>query len=220
MIYPVNDYRDKWYVAQGFGNKTIYGFHDGIDLNLKTGGDTDLGQELKAIAKGQVVYYHFASHATTGFGRHIIYRIDGGWGTRWIHYAHCLDTGFLNSPVEVPEGKVIAYLGKSGTSAAHLHMSIFKVDPGTFGIDNIPNTLDELNQYWEDPISFMDVWTQITPAPVITDQTPIPLGGVYGSPELQQVRSMLVAKDGDIISKSAEIENLKAKIQSARNILG
>lgn len=225
MIYPVGngteeDFEDKWYVAQGYGNPTTYGFHDGIDLNLKTGGDTDLGQELKSIASGRIVYYHCASHPTTGFGRHLVYRIEGPWGVRWVHYAHCLDTGFLGAIQDVPEGKIIAYLGKSGTTAAHLHMAIFKVDPGTFGIDNIPNTLDELHQYWEDPLAFLTQWTQAAPTPIFTDQTLIPIGGIYGSPELQALRSMLISKDADILAKNTEIESLKTKIQNVKNILG
>lgn len=52
MRYPVGqsgtreEYDKLWYSAQGFGAKTSYGFHEGEDFNLKTGGDTDLGQPL------------------------------------------------------------------------------------------------------------------------------------------------------------------------------
>lgn len=226
MIYPVGDgtrttFERDWYVAQGFGNPTSYGVHDGADINIKTGGDTDLGQELKAIAKGEIVYYHYGSHPTQNFGRHLVYKITGDFGTRFVHYAHCLDVGFLNLAQEVVEGRIVARLGKSGTPYAHLHMAIFKVDPTTLpsGIDSIAHNTNELNQIWEDPIAFLNTWTQVS-SPVITEQTHIPLGGTYGEPELQQVRSMLIAKDADLVSKSGEITNLKQRIQAAKNALG
>jgi hypothetical protein len=109
MRYPVSaggskqEFDDKWYVAQGFGATTTYGFHEGVDINLKTGGDTDLGQELKSISNGRIVYYHYSSHPTTGFGRHLVVKIDGAWGSRWVHYCHCLDTDFKNSSEDVTD---------------------------------------------------------------------------------------------------------------------
>jgi len=203
MIFPVGngtrqDFEDKWYVANSFGHPETYGFHEGADINLKTGGDTDLGQELKAIANGKLLYYHYSSHPTTNFGRHLVYRIEGAWGTRWIHYAHCLDTGFLNSVQDVTEGQVIAKLGKSGTGYAHLHMAIYKVDPATAGgIDNIANTATELNQYWEDPITFLNTWTATAPVPVpppVTDQSKYDFGDGFGIMELQAARSTMQAQ--------------------------
>jgi hypothetical protein len=172
--YPVTSdgslesFNRDWYNAQGFGAQTSYGYHEGADLNLKTGGDSDLGQELKAIANGRIVYYHYASHPTTGFGRHLVYKIDGGWGTRWVMYSHCDSNNFLGAVQDVSEGQIIARLGKSGNSpSAHLHWSIFKVDPATFGIDNFANNLTELNQHWEDPIAFVNTW-MVAPPPTPT----------------------------------------------------
>lgn len=224
MIFPVNDYETKWRIDQAFGNPTSYGFHEGVDLNLTSGGNTDLGQELKSIAAGKIVYFHYSSHPTTGFGRHITYRIDGAWGSRWVMYSHCDANGFLNAVQDVPEGKVIARLGNSGNSVtAHLHWSIFKVDPAlNGGTDNIANTIQELNNIWEDPIAFVKQWMAAPvpqPSP-ITEQTPIPLGGIYGNPELQSVRSMLMAKDSELGSNRAEINSLKQKIDAAKIALG
>jgi murein DD-endopeptidase MepM/ murein hydrolase activator NlpD len=167
VIYPTgskSDYEANWYCAQGFGSVTSYGKHEGRDENLKSGGDSDLGRELVAIAPGKIIYYHYASHPTTGFGRHLVYKIDGPWGTRWIMYAH-LDS-FEAVVRDVAEGQVIARLGKSGTSSAHLHWSIWKVDPSTNGgIDSIAHNDTELNQKWEDPIAFLNQWVQ-APAPI------------------------------------------------------
>lgn len=218
MRYPVSitgskeEYDRDWYSAQSFGNQTTYGFHEGVDLNLRTGGDTDLGQELKSIAPGRIVYYHFGSHPTYGFGRHLVIRIDGAWGTRWVHYCHCLDTGFLNAVQDVPEGKVVAYLGKSGTPYAHLHFSIFKVDPATIGgIDKIAKTQQELNDWWEDPLVFIDKWMQPTEVPcVITDQTKIPQ---IENMEVQAIRSRLN-------DQQTKITELEGKISQIRSIIG
>lgn len=213
MRYPVSAtgtkeaFEKDWYIAQGFGAQTNYGYHEGVDINLKTGGDTDLGQEVKAICNGRIVYYHLSSHPTTGFGRHIVYRIDGAWGTRWVHCTHLTDQGFLSGVQDVTEGQIIGRIGKSGTPYAHLHFAIYKVDPVAFGIDNIANTLTELNQYWEDPTAFIDKWMTVTPPPVepvITMQTKIP-----------QINNMEVqAIIGVMGDKDRKINELKGKLTS------
>ena len=215
MRFPVSntgskiDFERDWYIAQGFGNPTAYGFHEGADINLKTGGDTDLGQEIKSIANGKIVYYHFASHPTTGFGRHLVYRIDGPWGVRWIHNCHLTDQGFLNTTADVPEGTIIGRLGKSGTPYAHLHFSIFKVDPITIGgIDKFAKTLTELNTYWEDPIAFINTWMATTPVPQpapVTDQSKYDFGTDFGIMELQAARSVMQAQ-------KTKIENQRQKL--------
>lgn len=220
MRYPVGatgskqEFEADWYIAQGFGVQTSYGFHEGADINLKTGGDTDLGQEIKAIANGKIVYYHYASHPTTGFGRHLVYRIDGAWGTRWVHCTHLTDQDFKNSVQDVTEGQIIGRLGKSGTPYAHLHFAILKIDPASFGIDNIANTTSELNQYWEDPIAFINTWmtTPVQPPVMGTDQTKYDFGTDFGIMELQAARSVMQAQKG-------EINNLKSKLSSGATTL-
>lgn len=150
------DFQENWYVAQKFGNKTTYGYHDGEDVNLSTGGDTDLGQPLYACLKGKVVFYHNAKHPTTGFGKHMVVEVETRDGKRWLHYAHCQDiTGEVK---EVSEGEVIGHLGESGTEYAHLHFSVFKVDPSTLpsGIDTVAKTQEQLNAWWEDPAVFYE----------------------------------------------------------------
>ena len=216
------DFEKDWYIASGFGEPrknsagVVTYYHEGVDINLRTGGDTDLNQELKAIANGKIVYYH-QDHANISntFGRHLVYKIDGAWGTRWIHYAHCSELNFLGSEQEVMEGQVIARIGKSGTSSAHLHMSIFKIDPVTLGIDNIANNQTELNQHWEDPIAFIDKWI-VAPAtkPVITDQTKINLGAFLGEMEVQAIRSTIIDTGNKVVNLTVENNNLRLSIES------
>jgi hypothetical protein len=170
MKYPVSDYKDKWYIASDFGENRGAYFHNGCDLNLKTGGDTDLGQPLFAVNQGKIVYYHLNSHPTTGYGKHNVLECDTPFGKRWFHYAHCLE--IVSSIKEVNEGEEIAKLGKSGTKLAHCHFACFKVDPKSLrnGIDTIAKTEKELSEWWEDPIKFIEKCLQEQPlAPAISD---------------------------------------------------
>lgn len=209
------DFERDWYIAQGFGAVTSYGFHEGADINLKTGGDSDLGQEIKAIANGRIVYYHKNSHPNTGFGLHLVYRIEGAWGVRWVHCCHMQSEGFLGSAQDITEGQIIGRLGKSGTPYAHLHFAIYKVDPITVGIDKFARNATELNQYWEDPIAFINTWMAVASVPVpapITDQSKYDFGEGFGIMELQAAKSILQAQ-------KSEINNLKVKLSSGATSL-
>lgn len=226
MIYPVGngtreDFEANWYIAQGFGVVTNYGFHEGIDINLRTGGDTDLDKEIKAIANGRIVYYHYASHPTTTFGRHNVYRIEGAWGVRWIMNAHMGEQDFVKEVKDVNEGVIIGRIGKSGTPYAHDHMSIFKVDPATIGgIDQIARNTTDLNNWWEDPIAFINTWIQpptpTNPEPVITDQTKIPQ---IDNMEVQAIRSLINDQKTTIQGQVNTINNLSSKITQIRVIV-
>ena len=151
MIYPVQNFKTEWNGTAGYGfnAKTSYGFHDGVDLNDNQGGNSDLGKPLYAISAGIISTIH--KH-TTGFGNHFLLRIEGKWGTRWIHYAHCKDI-FVVDGQFVPEGFKIATVGNSGTTYAHCHFACIKKLTNS---DNVANTQAELNDLWEDPIKFIE----------------------------------------------------------------
>jgi murein DD-endopeptidase MepM/ murein hydrolase activator NlpD len=104
------------------------------------------------------------------------------------------DQNFLNNSQDITEGQIIGRLGKSGTPWAHLHFAIFKVDPAQFGIDNIANNTTELNQYWENPITFINTWMATAPQPTIpvpTDQSLYDFGDGFGIMELQAARGKM-----------------------------
>ncbi len=150
MRYPTNEFSSKWYIAFGFGEKTDYGFHDGADINLKTGGDTDLGEPLLAICGGQVTSVH--EHTTIpSFGKHLHIKFESPFGIRWVHYAHCQEI-LVKEDDLVTEGQVVARLGKSGTKVAHCHFAI-KRQPT--GVDGIAKTQTDLEK-WENPIEFIE----------------------------------------------------------------
>lgn len=161
MRWPVGkdeaDFKKNWYNAQGFGVKTSYGYHEGDDFNLKTGGDSDLGQPIYAIADGEVTSVH--NHTTKPtFGNHVHIRHDGPWGSIYSHCAHCQSIS-VKVGDRVVEGQEVAKLGKSGTDFAHLHFAI-KLQPT--GIDGIAKTLDQLSM-WTDPTAFIEQWKNTMP---------------------------------------------------------
>lgn len=150
MRYPTNEFSSKWYIALGFGEKATYGFHEAVDLNLKTGGDTDLGESLLAICNGQVTSVH--EHTTIpSFGKHLHVKFESPYGSRWVHYAHCQEILVKEGDL-VTEGQLVAKLGKTGTTVAHCHFAI-KNQPT--GIDGIAKTQEDLLK-WEDPIAFIE----------------------------------------------------------------
>lgn len=149
MRRPVDNW-NAWYIAQGFGVKTTYGFHEGVDLNLKTGGDTDLGQLLLAVADGEITSVHDHTGKPT-FGLHLHLKFDSPFGPRWAHYAH-LQSVSVKVGDRVTEGQPIAKLGKSGTDVAHCH---FAIKNQATGIDGLAKTEEDLAK-WEDPIAFID----------------------------------------------------------------
>lgn len=171
MRKPVNDF-EKWYDAHPFGTKTDYGYHEAADLNLKTGGDTDLGQPLFAIADGIVTSVHLHT-SSANFGNHIHIKHDGPWGTVWSHYAHCSEI-LTTEGSTVKEGDLIARVGKSGTVYSHLHFAI-KLEPT--GIDGIAKTSEDLKK-WTNPIQFIEKWPTVVIAP----------GKTYSEEEYTKVR--------------------------------
>ena len=169
MRYPVGngtkeEFERKWYIADGFGSDRGSYLHSGCDINLRTGGDSDLGQKIFAIASGSKKYYHFASHPNSGYGIHFVYQIEGPWGTRWVECAHIQDNTPIKDKQDFPEGEWLAKIGKSGTNLAHLHFAIYKVDPITIGgIDKVAKTEQQLNDWFEDPILFIEKWIDYKP---------------------------------------------------------
>ena len=176
------EYKAKWKVDRFFGQKiqeaNSYWYHEGLDININTGGNTDLGLPLYAVADGKIVYFHRYTHALKAntYGRHLILKIDG---PLWVHYAHLADEDFLNRAIDVKEGDLIGRIGNSGTILSHLHFSIYKKDP-VGNIDRWARSRTELNEWWVDPAELFERWSQPVPpsSGAITDETYIPQIGM------------------------------------------
>lgn len=211
LRYPVNRFKEEWNLTAGlpFGAPTPYGFHDGWDLNKNGGGDIELGVDILAISNGELVYWHGAKHPNSGFGYHSVYKIVGEWGTRWVHQAHC-QSDITPAPKAITQNERIAHVGNSGTGWAHIHFSVFKVDPAGLrdGIDTIARTQTELNNWWEDPIAFIERYMGAVtpPALVITDDTLIP------QIENKSVRDI----KNELFASREMIKVLQGKIEKAK----
>lgn len=169
--YPIGDgtrqdFETRFYIATGFGIKRpgdTY-IHEGLDLNLKTGGDSDLGLPINAVSDWKSKYYHLKAHLESGFGEHYVYEVDTPWGKRWIHCAHNQNSIDFSKKLSGKIGDKLSEIDKTGRPRgvlpAHLHLSVFKVDPGNLpnGIDSIAKTKEELNNSWEDPLDFFNKW--------------------------------------------------------------
>jgi len=203
MRYPVDNYKTESnnHAGYDFGDQTAYGFHDGKDINDNGGGNSDLGKPLYAIAKGRVVGVHKHT-GSNNFGNHFFLLIEGPWGIRYVHYAHCLEV-LVTEGQEVPEGMLVAKVGNSGTVYAHCHFAIKKKPSG---MDDVANNKTELEDIWEDPNAFIEKYLNDSPTqpsdskPIllpITDQTRIPQ---IDNMEVQAIRSTLMDLNREVES--------------------
>jgi hypothetical protein len=86
-----------------------------IDLNLRSGGDTDLGQPVKASAAGTVTRVESLQNS---YGKYVIIEHNGTWSTLYAHLNQ------INVKVgdRVTDTTTIGTVGKSGgVTSAHLH---------------------------------------------------------------------------------------------------
>ena len=107
-----------YYNAQGFGDNT----HLGDDWNAVTGGNSDLGDPIYAVANG---YIKFAEDNGPGWGN--VIRMNHHLADSTIVeslYAHC-DTIMVQSGVWITIGTQIGTIGNAdGIYNAHLHFEM------------------------------------------------------------------------------------------------
>jgi murein DD-endopeptidase MepM/ murein hydrolase activator NlpD len=117
---------DGWYIATEFAEEYSLGIHTGEDWNGKGGGNTDLGQNVYAIANGRVV---FAAHCGRLWGNvivleHIFYENNEKRNIRSV-YAHLLEIKVRPGEV-VKRRQLIALVGQDPDKLfnAHLHLEL------------------------------------------------------------------------------------------------
>ena len=117
--YPVGKPHGKgYYVAQGFGKN----LHLGEDWNAVSGGNTDLGDTIYAIAHG---YVRFGGDPGGRWGNTIrmIHKLESGDMLESL-YAHCREM-LVNQGQWVERGSPIATIGTAnGHFLAHLHLEL------------------------------------------------------------------------------------------------
>jgi hypothetical protein len=107
-----------YYNAQAFQKND----HLGDDWNAVTGGNSDLGDPIYAIANGYVV---LATEVGSGWGKvvRVMHQLDDSTYVESL-YAHC-DTMLVQSNEGIKRGQKIATIGDAnGAYYAHLHLEI------------------------------------------------------------------------------------------------
>lgn len=117
VLTSVRDKKDEWFDAQDFGEND----HLGEDWNKNSGGDTDCGERVFAVADGRVV---FAGNAGPGWGNVVIIEHDLPDGTRVQSlYGHLRE--ILKTWGEVKKREPIGAVGNAdGRYLCHLHFEI------------------------------------------------------------------------------------------------
>lgn len=113
------------YDAQGFGEKNDKrgGYHSGQDLNGIGGENTDLGEPVRAAARGRVVY---CATPSAGWGKVVVlaHRLPGDSTVYQTLYAHLQDVKVQFGDT-VCRGQQIGTVGTAeGAYLAHLHFEM------------------------------------------------------------------------------------------------
>ncbi len=141
------DTTDDWYNARDFGEAD----HLGEDWNKNSGGNTDCGEPVFAIADGEVI---FAADAGPGWGNVVIieHLLADGSRVRSL-YGHLQKIEKSTGRVTIREK--IGYVGNAdGRYLCHLHFEIRTTDCPNWN-DAGPGYAAE-RRGWTDPSDFID----------------------------------------------------------------
>ena len=150
-----------WYVATKFCESYWLGLHTGEDWNGNGGGDTDLGQEVRAIGNGRVV---FAGPAAAPFGNIVVIEhryLENHQLVRILsQYDHLREVKVAKDQ-RVKRRELIGTIGK-GTDdqfPAHLHFEIRKESMAASAPEFWPSsngwTEEMVRQNYEAPSEFV-----------------------------------------------------------------
>jgi len=116
-LTQAKDRQDEWYNAQDFGAND----HLGEDWNKNSGGNTDCGEQVFAVADGSIVY---AENAGPGWGNVVIVEHNLANGTRVQSlYGHLQK--ILKTSGDVKMRERIGEVGNAdGKYLCHLHLEI------------------------------------------------------------------------------------------------
>lgn len=142
-----NDWRDKWYNAQDFGENR----HLGEDWNKTSGGDTDCGEPVFAVSDGRIV---FAKDAGTGWGNVIIIEHIAADGTKIQSLYGHLETIIRNGGAVRKRESIGTIGGANGRYPCHLHFEIRWAECPFW--NQTGNGYADEKHGWIDPSEFID----------------------------------------------------------------
>lgn len=153
---------DGWYVAQEFGewNSSFSKYHLGEDWNAESGGNTDCGLPVYAVANGTIVYANIAS----GWGRVLIVRhtLPDGSQVESL-YGHL--GSFAKTSGDVARGDQIGTIGdgsEGGTTyPCHLHLEIRTTVCPNWGQPGPGYSTTAKPAGWTDPSDYIDSQRQV-----------------------------------------------------------
>ncbi|MBK7709479.1 MAG: M23 family metallopeptidase [Acidobacteria bacterium] len=146
-LTQAKDSNDEWYNAQDFGIND----HLGEDWNKNSGGDTDCGEPVFAVANGRIV---FAEDAGPGWGNVVIveHTLTDGKRVQSL-YGHLQKILKTSGDVEIRE-KIGEVGNADGRYLCHLHFEIRTDDCPMW---NEPGGgYSKENKGWIDPSDFID----------------------------------------------------------------
>ena len=155
-----------WYIATKNGEIYSLGIHTGEDWNGSGGGNTDLGQPVRAIGKGKVLK---AAFYPPPWGNLILieHRFLENAQLKKVYsvYAH-LDTILVKAGATVSRREKIGTIGTGGGSyPAHLHLEIRKSSLAGYPADYWPSSNDKdqawVLKHYEDPSAFIQSHRQL-----------------------------------------------------------
>lgn len=146
-LTQAKDKQDDWYNAQDFGAND----HLGEDWNKNSGGNTDCGEAVYAVADGTIVY---AEYAGAGWGNVVIIEHHLADGTRVQSlYGHLQK--ILKRAGEVKLREQIGEVGNAdGRYLCHLHLEIREENCPMWNQAGAGYSAE--NKGWLDPSDFID----------------------------------------------------------------
>ena len=147
FVTEAKDKKDDWYDAQDFGQND----HLGEDWNKNSGGNTDCGEPVYAVANGLITY---AQDAGPGWGNVIIieHRLPSGENVESL-YGHMLE--IMKKEGEVKKREQIGKVGNAnGQYLCHLHLEIRTSDCPMWNQPGPGYARDRKG--WVDPSDFID----------------------------------------------------------------
>lgn len=147
VLTEAKDKKDDWYNAQDFGENN----HLGEDWNKNSGGNTDCGEAVFAIANGTIVY---AENAGIGWGNVVIIEHNLPDGTKVQSlYGHLQK--ILKTSGEVKIREQIGEVGNAdGRYFCHLHLELREEICPMW--NEAGGGYDTIRKGWLDPSKFID----------------------------------------------------------------